>query len=153
MKNQNYKFTIIENKDYKYKSNEGISFSDEELTLIKNHFNYLLYFPYERLNLNKSSLSYMLPCVPFFMRGDDWKFICSGFKIYIDKIEIDGIIEYCCDVYLSGVKYVDGKSDSFFINSSHFTKTDLGKLMDELLSIISENQVFEEEHRVEHISF
>lgn len=86
------------------------------------------------------------------MQDDDWKFICSGIKIYIDKVEIDGIIEYTCDVYLSGVKYVDDISCGFYIKSSHFSNVNLSDLMDELLSILSEYHLFMEGHRVEHIS-
>lgn len=62
----------MEKLDYEYQTNEDISFNDEELSLIKNSFNTFLYFPYERLNSNKSSLSYILPCVSYFMEGSDW---------------------------------------------------------------------------------
>lgn len=139
---------VLDNREY-----VDNSFSNDELLMIKRRFHILLYYPYERTNEDKSSLKYMLPYVPFFMQGDDWKFVCSGIKIYIDKIEIDGVIEYTCDVYLSGAKYVDGISWGYSIKSSHFSNVDLSKLVDELLSVISEYHLFMEEHRVEHISF
>lgn len=137
----------LDNKEY-----IDNSFSNDELSKIKSRFNILLYYPYERISEDNSSLSYILPCVPFFMQDDDWKFVCSGIKIYIDKVEIDGIIEYTCDVYLSGVKYVDDISCGFYIKSSHFSNVNLSDLMDELLSILSEYHLFMEEHRVKHIS-
>lgn len=129
------------------------SFSNDELSLIKRRFYSHLYYHYERISEDNSSLKYLLPYTPFFMQGDDWKFVCSGIKIYIDKIEIDGVIEYTCDVYLSGVKYIDGISWGYSIKSSHFPNVNLSYLMDELLSILSEYHLFMEEHRVEHISF
>lgn len=152
----------MENKNYKYNANEGIFFSDEELTLIKDSFNSLLCFPYERLNSNKNSLSYILPCVPYFMQGNDWgflckneeyKFICSGVKIYIDKIFDKNIdtVKYVCTTYLSGIKYVDNVIVGFCTNGTYFYHINLYELVDKLLSVISEYQVFESEHRVEHI--
>lgn len=129
------------------------SFSNDELSMIKRRFHSHLYYHYERIGYDKSSLKYMLPFVPFFMQGDDWKFVCSGIKIYIDKIEINGVIEYTCDVYLNGLKFVDGISFGHFIKSSHFSNVNLSELIDELLSILSEYHLFMEEHCVEHISF
>lgn len=128
------------------------SFNNEELSLIKRRFNSLLYFPYLRVSSYKSTLSYILPCVPFFMEGDGWKFICSDIKMHIEKAEIGGVIEYTFDMYLSGVKYVDGKSCDTYIKSSYSSNVNLSELVDELLSVISEYKLFEEEHRVEHIS-
>lgn len=137
----------LDNKEFVF-----VAFSDDELSLIKRRFYSHLYYHYMRISDDKSSSNYILPCPPFFMCGDDWKFVCSGIKIYIDKIERGGIIEYGCDVYLSGVKYVDGKVFDHFIKSSHFSTVNLSDLMDELLSILSEYHLFMEEHRVEHIS-
>lgn len=110
-----------------------IPFSDVELSMIKGGFNVLLYFPYERISDDKCSLNYFLPCVPFSMQGDGCKFICNGFKIYIDKIRLFNDIEYTCDVYLSGVNYVNC---GYFIKSPQFYNSDLGGLMDELLLLL-----------------
>lgn len=139
---------VLDNREY-----ADVSFSNDELLMIKRRFHSHLYYHYERIGNDRSSLKYIFSYVPFFMQGDDWKFVCSGIKIYIDKIEINGVIEYTCDVYLNGVKYVDGISWGYFIKSSHFSNVNLSELMDELLSILSEYHLFMEEHRVEHISF
>lgn len=139
---------VLDNREY-----VDDSFSNDELSMIKRRFHSHLYYHYERIGNDKSSLKYMLPCVPFFMQGDDWKFVCSGIKIYIEKTKLFYSIEYTCDVYLSGVKYVDGISWGYSIKSSHFSNVNLSDLMDELLSILSEYHLFMEEHRVEHISF
>lgn len=137
----------LDNRKYVF-----VPFNDNELSLINKRFSIFLYFPYERMSKDKSSLRYMLHCVPFFMQSDEWKFVCSGISMYIDKIKKYGITEYGCDVYLNGAKYVDGKVSDHLIKSSHFHKTDWDDLVDELLSIISEYKLFIKEHRVEHIS-
>lgn len=144
---------VMGNKVLNNKECVFIPFSDDELSLMKERFNSLLYFPYEKISKDKSSLNSILPCVPYFMQGYDWKFVCSGIKMYLDKIERGGVIEYGCDVYLSGLKIVDDEVFDNYIKSSHFSKTDFGELVDELLSIISEYQVFESKHQVNHFSF
>lgn len=53
----------LDNKEY-----IDNSFSNDELSKIKSRFNILLYYPYERISEDKSSLSYILPCVPFLCR-------------------------------------------------------------------------------------
>lgn len=97
------------------------------------------------------------------MEGSDWgllgkdeeyKFICNGIKIYIDKVfdkEID-TVKYICTTYLSGIKYVDNVIVGFCTHGTYFYNINLSELVDKLLSVIDEYQVFESEHQVKHIS-
>lgn len=131
-----------------------ISFSDEEISLIMNRFRIDSYFLYEHINKDKSFLKYKLPCIPIFMQNDDWKFVCSGVDIFISKffVKETDIVEYTHDIFLAGIKYVDGSLVDFCIKSSHSEHTDLSDLMDKLLSIMNEYELYCYEHQVHHIS-
>lgn len=132
----------------------NVVFTDEELVIINSQFERELYYPYVRIGDDGCSVRYHISYTPFFMEDNGWKFVCSGITIYVAKIEIGGIIEYRCTAYLSGLK-VDyyGGGENSFIKNDYFSNSVLNELMGELFTILFYYRMFQNEHKVDHISF
>ena len=86
-----------------------VDFTDEEMSLIKNIFDSICFYPYKSDNKYKgekvtTTLSYMLPYVPFFLVYHDYQCICSGLHLFLSKnIDKDNNISYSFKMKLSGV--------------------------------------------------
>ncbi|UWF79302.1 MAG: hypothetical protein [Bacteriophage sp.] len=85
-----------------------VDFTDEEMSLIKNIFDSICFYPYKSDNKYKgekvtTTLSYMLPYVPFFLVYHDYQCICSGLHLFwIGYLNLDDIptlikVTYCYD--------------------------------------------------------
>lgn len=86
-----------------------VDFTDEEMSLIKNIFDSICFYPYKSDNKYKgekvtTTLSYMLPYVPFFLVYHDYQCICSGLHLFLSKnIDKDNNISYSFKMKLSVV--------------------------------------------------
>lgn len=97
-----------------------VDFTDEEMSLIKNIFDSICFYPYKSDNKYKgekvtTTLSYMLPYVPFFLVYHDYQCICSGLHLFLSKnIDKDNNISYSFKMKLSGImRYVSDYSFNY----------------------------------------
>lgn len=138
-----------------------VDFTDEEMSLIKNIFDSICFYPYKSDNTYKgekviSTLSYMLPYVPFFLVYHDYQCICSGLHIFLSKnVDKDNNISYSFKMKLSGVMRFKGKSkiEDLDIFSWYDYNTELSELMDIFKDVISECKEFQKRYEVKHIKF
>lgn len=78
-----------------------VDFTDEEMSLIKNIFDSICFYPYKSDNTYKgekvtSTLSYMLPYVPFFLVYHDYQCICGEVMERQYNNENDCLMLNCC---------------------------------------------------------